>query len=140
MPQKEKAHTHKHTLLFQQEDGPDACTTLMFPTLLLWTGALSSYLHPSAAICDSLPLIKYSQLVPLNIHRAARLSALHQAASSECARSPPKAWKHAHSRPAWWATGGGGGDWTKRRTAQKEKNWPKEKRQIRERPEPRRRV
>lgn len=55
MPQKEKAHTHKHTLLFQQEDGPDACTTLMFPTLLLWTGALSSYLHPSAAICDSLP-------------------------------------------------------------------------------------
>lgn len=56
---------------------------------------LLSYLHASVAICDSLPLIKYSQLVPLNIHCAAllRLSALHQPASSECTRSPPKALK-----------------------------------------------
>lgn len=46
-------------------------------------------------LSHSLPLIKYSQLVSLNIHRAAllRLSALRQSASSECTRSPPKAWK-----------------------------------------------
>lgn len=50
----------------------------------------------------SLALIKYSQLVPLNIHRAAllRLSALRQSASSECTRSPPRAWKHMHTHAA----------------------------------------
>lgn len=61
---------------------------------------LPFHLHLSLSIYDSLPLIKYSQLVPLNIHCAAllRLSALRQSASSECTSSPPKSENaHAHA-------------------------------------------
>lgn len=107
-------HTHKTLCCFKtfirKEESlhavgrhiPCICYNALF---LLWckqpwlSHLLFPYLHLSLSICDSLPLIKYSQLVPLNIHCAAllRLSALRQSASSECTRSPPKAWKHRYT-------------------------------------------
>ena len=87
-------------LSFQRTDkkrGRAACCGRTYTVHVLQCSiSLFPYLHLSVSIYDSLtlfPLIKYSQLVPLNIHRAAllRLSALCQSASSECTRSPPKA-------------------------------------------------
>lgn len=108
-------HTHiKHccfNTLIRKEEGLHAvgshtseCSISAFYNSECLT--LSFQLHLSLSICDSLPLIKYSQLVPLNIHCAAllRLSALRRTASSECTSSPPKPENtHTHTSSACMA-------------------------------------
>lgn len=118
------SHTHKQkTALFQSLDkkrGRVACCgrtctmhvlqcTISTLGHIILTVSLSLSISTSFSfrmwLSHSLPLIKYSQLVPLNIHRAAplRLSALRQSASSECTRSPPRDWTHTQTSSACMA-------------------------------------
>lgn len=84
----------------------------LFLHINLLSQSLFPYLHLSLPICGTLPLIKYSQLVPLNIHCTAllRLSALYQPASSMSTRSPSKARKHTYTEEsAAWSVAAWGG-------------------------------
>lgn len=88
---RKRKHTHTHTTHHARGNMHYFC----FGGQKLDHLTLLSYLHASVAICDSPPLIKYSQLVPLNIHCAAllRLAALHQPSLQRVHQKPTKSLK-----------------------------------------------
>lgn len=132
---RKRAHTRTHTLLFQQEDGADACTTLM-----------------TSRTISALELDHHTLFTSTSFSSHMRLSSSHQiftvgpikhSLRSTFICPPPSSLQRVHQKPtkrlktcahsAYMVgdvvprrtEGSGGGDWTKRRAAQK--NWPKEK-------------